>query len=124
MTDVRHPAVAGLFYPDTRPALEKAVRQYLNGAAAPTTRPKALIAPHAGFVYSGPVAASAYVQLESVRSHISRVVLLGPTHRVAFRGLALSSADTFLTPFQRKANSGGPKPVQSRSTIQNGFRAW
>ena len=60
--------------------------------------PKAIIVPHAGYVYSGPVAASAYARLKKARSRIQRVVLLGPVHRVPVRGLAASSADSFLTP--------------------------
>ena len=65
--------------------------------------PKALIVPHAGYVYSGPVAASAYARLRSARGRIRRVVLLGPSHRVGFRGLALSGADWFETPLGRIA---------------------
>ena len=68
----------------------------LRGAGAPA--PKALIVPHAGYVYSGPIAGSAYATLEAVRDRIERVVLLGPSHRVAFRGLALSSAAFWRTP--------------------------
>jgi len=63
--------------------------------------PKALIVPHAGYVFSGPIAASAYVHLASLRERIRRVVLLGPAHRVAFHGIALSSADAFETPLGR-----------------------
>src|SRR5690606_35938631 len=59
---------------------------------------KALIAPHAGYVYSGPIAASAYALLAPVRDLITRVVLLGPTHRVAVRGLAAPLAARFQTP--------------------------
>jgi hypothetical protein len=60
--------------------------------------PKAIIAPHAGYIYSGPVAASAYKSLQAARGRIQRVVLLGPSHRVAFSGLAAASADYFATP--------------------------
>ena len=60
--------------------------------------PKALIAPHAGYIYSGPVAASAYARLAAARETIERVVLLGPAHRVPFRGIAASSATAFATP--------------------------
>lgn len=66
-----------------------------GGAAAP---PKALIVPHAGYIYSGATAALAYAQLASVRSTIRRVVLLGPVHRVPVRGLALAGASAFATP--------------------------
>jgi len=97
---IRPPAVAGLFYPADPAQLHADVQAYLRASHAPDTGqiPKAIIAPHAGYVYSGPVAASAYVQLLPARNHIRRVVLLGPSHRVPFRGLATSSADAFHTP--------------------------
>jgi AmmeMemoRadiSam system protein B len=60
--------------------------------------PKALIVPHAGYIYSGPVAASAYARLQPYRHRYTRVILLGPCHRVAFTGLASSGADVFRTP--------------------------
>ena len=100
MTTTRPPAVAGMFYPADAAQLHAAVRGYLHDAASPqlTEVPKAIIAPHAGYVYSGPVAASAYAQLLPAHDRIRRVVLLGPSHRVPFRGLATSSADNFTTP--------------------------
>ena len=98
MTRARIPAVAGLFYPDEPDQLRRMLGSYLD--AAPTTGgiPKAVIAPHAGYVYSGPVAASAYARLKPARGTIIRVVLLGPAHRFGFQGLALHSADVFSTP--------------------------
>ncbi|UZR27541.1 AmmeMemoRadiSam system protein B [Methylococcus mesophilus] len=98
MRSVRTPAVAGLFYPADRRQLHAMLQGYIGEARTVGTPPKALIAPHAGYVYSGPVAASAYTLLKPARSSIRRVVLLGPSHRVAFRGLALSSAQSFSTP--------------------------
>jgi AmmeMemoRadiSam system protein B len=98
VTTVRHPAVAGLFYPDGSAALRSEVERLLGGAPRPAETPKALIVPHAGYVYSGPVAASAYAALGALRGTISRVVLLGPCHRVAVRGLAAPSVDAFVTP--------------------------
>jgi len=98
---LRDAAVAGYFYPASPDALQREVAEYL---ATVTRRPqslppaKALIVPHAGYAYSGPIAASAYAALRPRRSCIRRIVLVGPSHRVAFRGLALSSADAFLTP--------------------------
>ncbi len=74
------------------------VDNYLGTVAYEGPAPKALIAPHAGYVYSGAVAASAYARLRAVRDRIRRVVLLGPAHRVPFRGLAASSAQVFETP--------------------------
>ncbi len=97
---VRRPAVAGLFYPSDAPALRNALADCARHSAPvePPGRPKALIAPHAGYRYSGPIAATAYQTLSPWASEISRVVLLGPSHHVAFRGLATSSAEFFLTP--------------------------
>lgn len=98
MTHVRHPAVVGMFYPDDAGALRAMIREYLDSAEAAGPPPKALIAPHAGYVYSGPVAASAYARIAPLRGTVRRVVLLGPAHRVPLRGLAASGADQFLTP--------------------------
>lgn len=99
MTVIRQPAVAGHFYPGNSDDLSVAVRGFLDGAqAAGGAAPKALIAPHAGYVYSGPVAASAYACLEAFRERYRRVILLGPCHRAAFSGLAFSSANLFRTP--------------------------
>jgi AmmeMemoRadiSam system protein B len=100
-TSVRAPAVAGMFYPGGSRELSQALAQMLGQAAhdAPERAvPKAIIAPHAGYVYSGPVAASVYAMLAPARSRITRVVLLGPTHRVAVRGLALPGCSAFATP--------------------------
>ncbi len=105
MPGTRRPAVAGSFYPAGASELAAQVDGYLRDAAARQSRgadgvppPKALIAPHAGYVYSGPVAASAYHTLAGVRDRIRRVVLLGPSHRVALRGLGATRADRFETP--------------------------
>ena len=95
---IRAPAVAGLFYPDDRRELLEMVRGFLDAPALVLPAPKALIAPHAGFLYSGPVAGTAFAQLQTVRDSITRVVLVGPSHRVGFPGLALGSARAFATP--------------------------
>jgi len=99
MTHIRPPAVAGAFYPGDPAVLTATVDQLL--AKAGTTAlapPKALIVPHAGYIYSGSTAARAYAALAPIRHQIKRVVLLGPTHRVAVNGLALPERDTFATP--------------------------
>jgi AmmeMemoRadiSam system protein B len=97
----RPPAVAGLFYPASRRDLEQIVTTQLADAAPQGPFPKALIVPHAGYVYSGPVAASGYRCLEPFRDAVERVVLVGPTHRVAMRGLGVSGAEAFRTPLGR-----------------------
>jgi AmmeMemoRadiSam system protein B len=98
MKTVRHAAVAGHFYPDDPKELQRMIDALLSQAQGVKSPPKAIIAPHAGYVFSGPVAATAYARLASVRETAERVVLLGPSHRVALRGLALSSAGFFATP--------------------------
>jgi AmmeMemoRadiSam system protein B/AmmeMemoRadiSam system protein A len=101
--DVRPPAVAGLFYPADQPSLARDVDAALAATAAPLAPgvPKAMIVPHAGYVYSGPIAASAYARLVPARDIVKRVVLFGPCHRVPVRGLALPSVSAFATPLGR-----------------------
>ena len=116
MTSVREAAVAGQFYPGNPGKLDATVRRLLDEASqnavtgddAPV--PKAIIAPHAGYIYSGAVAAAAYARLAPAAA-IKRVVLLGPCHRVPIRGLALSGADAFRTPL-------GDVPVDKDGTTK------
>jgi AmmeMemoRadiSam system protein B len=98
---VRPAAVSGLFYPDDPRELDDCVRNLLQSEFPPQARPKALIAPHAGYVYSGPTAAAAFRLLEGAAGQIERVVLIGPSHRVPFRGLAVPSVGAFATPLGR-----------------------
>ncbi|MFN3593739.1 MAG: AmmeMemoRadiSam system protein B [Thiobacillaceae bacterium] len=98
---IRRAAVAGMFYPGDRVHLARDVRRLIDAAYPKPLRPKALIVPHAGYVYSGPVAASAYALLKDRRDEIRRVVLLGPVHRVWVQGLALPAVDAFETPLGR-----------------------
>lgn len=117
---IRPAAVAGMFYPADPVELRSAVDQLLAGGGSPqpavsdarvhdampfahvsdtnAATPKALIAPHAGYIYSGAVAGAAYRLLANARGKISRVVLLGPSHRFAFNGMATTSAHAFETP--------------------------
>lgn len=102
---VRLPAVAGMFYPGSASDLAGEVEALLQAthvkpspAHALATVPKAIVAPHAGYVYSGQVAASVYSLLAPAAATIRRVVLLGPTHRVGVSGLALPSVSHFATP--------------------------
>jgi AmmeMemoRadiSam system protein B len=101
MAAVRTPAVAGTFYPANPRQLAHDVQGFLAEARPQALTPKALIVPHAGYIYSGAVAASAYVTLKSIAPRIRHVVLLGPTHRVPVRGLALPDAEAFDTPLGR-----------------------
>ena len=101
MPAVRPAAVAGMFYPEEPAVLATEVRAYLAAAGLPppgAARPRALIVPHAGYMYSGAIAACAYRRLLGQAETIERVVLLGPAHRVPVRGLALPAARAFATP--------------------------
>lgn len=104
MANVRPAAVAGAFYPGEPRELLADIDEMLGGVASFAPRfghPKALIVPHAGYIYSGGVAANAFSELEGARGIVKRVVLLGPVHRVPVRGLALPAADEFATPLGR-----------------------
>ena len=102
MSSIRQPAVAGLFYPGEADILQQQIRTFLRDAAEPqinpTHPPKAIVAPHAGYIYSGPIAATAYAYLKPLASTIERIVLLGPSHRVPLIGFAVPSVDYFATP--------------------------
>ncbi len=103
---LRSAAVAGQFYPADAELLAQEIDSYLSRVDACEIAPKAIIAPHAGYVYSGPIAAAAYTCLAPFGEQISRVVLLGPSHHVYLRGIALCDADAYVTPF-------GPVPIDT-----------
>ncbi|TCS60385.1 AmmeMemoRadiSam system protein B [Varunaivibrio sulfuroxidans] len=127
MNSLRQSAVAGTFYPADPAALSSMVETLLGVARAERSSlpsppdvtspditpnaavPKAIIAPHAGYAYSGIVAARAYASLAAARDRIKRVVILGPAHHYPLKGLALSSAAAFVTPF-------GQIPCDAKST--------
>ena len=98
MPDVRPAAVAGLFYPDDPDRLRSVLHRLLTGDEAPHPRAKALIVPHAGYPFSGSVAAALYRRLTPWAEQIRRVVLLGPSHRVPLEGMAVPSVSAFMTP--------------------------
>ena len=104
ITAIRPPAVAGTFYPAAPDALERQLARFMSEAdnAPPSSGapaiPKAIIAPHAGYVYSGPVAARAYARLAAARGQITRVVLIGPSHHLAFHGLAVDMSEAWQIP--------------------------
>lgn len=108
MTKVRKPAVAGRFYPADREELRASVCEHLAAARTPPVpaEVRALVAPHAGYVFSGPVAGSAYAAVADVADEIDLVVLIGPAHYLAVRGLRAPDADVFSTPL-------GDVPVDS-----------
>ena len=102
---VRPAALAGSFYPANPSMLSRAIfgfieegRRRVRASMAAISAPKALIVPHAGYVYSGAVAASAYARIAPMKGSVARVILMGPCHRVAVRGIALPDARAFATP--------------------------
>jgi len=99
MNIIRQPAVAGMFYPADKQSLKDDIQQYLDQVTIELKiRPKAIVVPHAGYIYSGPIAATAFKQIIPYKDKIKRVVLFGPSHRVAFTGLAVPESDVFKTP--------------------------
>ena len=99
---LRKPAVAGSFYPAEPDRLRQQVAELLTDArTALKITPKALIAPHAGYIYSGRIAALAFATLFDSAPTFTRIVLIGPAHYIAIRGLALPTADAFETPLGR-----------------------
>jgi MEMO1 family protein len=99
---LRKPAVAGSFYPAQPDRLRRQVLELLTDArTASKIPPKALITPHAGYVYSGRIAALAFATLFDSAPTFARIVLIGPAHYVSVRGVALPTADAFETPFGR-----------------------
>ena len=114
MNTVRQPAVAGLFYPDSADELNANIKDYLQQASLDITdipSPKALIVPHAGYIYSGSTAARAYAVLGEHAAGIERVLLMGPAHRVRPRGLAITDVQFFRTPL-------GDTPIDLPATQQ------
>lgn len=96
---IRKEAVAGTFYPEGTIELETLITTLLHEKDLPDIPPpKAIIVPHAGYVFSGSIAASAYRKIKSFSSLIKKVVILGPSHRVSFNGIALSSDEQWATP--------------------------
>ena len=99
MNGVRPAAVAGLFYPGLAAELDSMARQFVSDSEfdEPTYSPKAIIAPHAGFIYSGPIAGSAFRCFAAAATTIRRIVLIGPAHRLPVQGLALPGQVAFET---------------------------
>lgn len=95
---VRPAAVAGSFYPAQPQPLRQMIEEFLADAGGNGPAPKALIVPHAGYIYSGPIAAAAYRLLQAAGTAVNRVILLGPAHTMPVQGLVGSNADAFATP--------------------------
>jgi AmmeMemoRadiSam system protein B/AmmeMemoRadiSam system protein A len=105
---IRKPAVSGMFYPGTQPALERAVATSLKSAEKKEFRSpiRAIFAPHAGYVYCGDTMAAAFKQIEGPEFIYDRVLMIGPSHRVRTKAAAVSSAEVWETPL-------GPVPVDT-----------
>ncbi len=120
--EVRQPAVAGHFYPADPDELRRSVEELLAGVRPPETSEEplaleAIIAPHAGYVYSGPVAATVYAEVARIKDRVERVVLLGPAHRLPIQGLALPGASAFATPL-------GDVPLEPEGVREAEASAW
>lgn len=100
MSAIRQPAVSGLFYPEDPQQLKEDVDLLMAQVRCPPDAPvpKVVIVPHAGYVYSGSVAAKAYARVMGGSRRINRVILLGPSHRVGFHGVAITHASAYRTP--------------------------
>lgn len=104
MSVMRAPAVAGQFYPNDPNKLRQVVNEYIGQARKRDNsftrrgRPKAIIGPHAGYIYSGPIAGTVYAYLAESKTQPRRVILIGPSHWARVAGLATSSAQAFITP--------------------------
>lgn len=97
-TGVRRPVLAGTWYPGDPEVLRQTITGYLSKANPPAAEGKviAIIVPHAGYLYSGQVAAYSYKLLQ--RSNPKLVILIGPSHRVGFRGVSVSQFSGYQTP--------------------------
>lgn len=119
---IRSAAVAGTFYPQSAQQLQTEIHQLLkenkrSNDVSGTL--KALIVPHAGYIYSGAIAATAYNILKNSAHNIHRVILLGPSHRVALRGMAMSDCDVFTTPLGNIAlDTNALKDLQTFANIK------
>lgn len=133
MHTIRPAAVAGSFYPGNREILAEHIGVMLNNAASTphvadkvlsSIPPKAIIVPHAGYIYSGQTAALAYSRLIPWRSIIKRVVLLGPVHRVAVQGLALPDVDVFTTPLGKvKLDTAAIQSIAGMNQVTSSYPA-
>jgi len=116
---ILQPSVAGMFYPDDPKVLRELIQKMLAAADANLPIPKAIIAPHAGYIYSGPTAAAVFACLKNAKQQIKRVILLGPAHRYSLHGLAITDADEFKTPLGSIAiDKAASKTILSLSQVQ------
>lgn len=101
-SDIRQPAVAGLFYPQSASQLKTMVEKFLDAATVIKTidpdKIKALIVPHAGYIYSGPTAASAYKYLQKIKTKPQKIILIGPSHQVAINEFVFTNLKYWETP--------------------------
>lgn len=119
MSSIHSAQVAGLFYPADPDELRGMIEKFFKQCVCQEKIPKAIIVPHAGYIYSGMIAASAYCTFKKVSHSIKRVILFGPSHRVPFRGVAVSAADVFETPLgQVSIDKESVKQALTLSSVQ------
>lgn len=117
MADLRPPAVAGMFYPAHKSQLRREIQRHMEAADPPELSPaRAVIVPHAGYVYSGPVAGFGYQLLAIQDRQPERIFVMGPSHRSWFPGVAVADVDGFETPL-------GTQPVD-RACVQKLSERW
>jgi AmmeMemoRadiSam system protein B/AmmeMemoRadiSam system protein A len=113
MSEVRAAAVAGQFYPGEPRQLQHDVDAMLAQVRTDALCPKAIVAPHAGYIYSGSIAAEVYARVRKGAKTVSRVVLLGPSHRVGFEGIATTGAHFYTTPLgQVPLDTGATRDIE------------
>lgn len=98
MQNVKYPNVAGAFYPSDKDQLESMLENFFAKAKIKNGKPKALIVPHAGYIYSGPIAANAYINLQKYKDEFDKIVIFSPSHCYAFQGIAATDSSHFETP--------------------------
>ena len=119
MEKIKQADVAGMFYPGEEASLRQMVDGFIQKALSFDLRPRAIIAPHAGYIYSGSIAGTAYKTIAAVRDQIENVIIMSPAHRFYLRGIALHMADAFATPLGNiPVNIGIVKKIKQFSSVQ------
>ena len=120
ISNTRPAAVAGMFYSDNADELRRQVRAFVDQANVPEWRPRAVVSPHAGYIYSGATAGFAWASAARRAGAIKRVLLLGPSHRVPFQGLATSPAARWQTPLGSiELDQDGAQQLQQQAGVQS-----
>jgi len=115
---IRRAAVSGRFYPSDKLELSKIISSFMRKAVITNREiPKAIISPHAGYIYSGQIAAAGYKVLERP-NNIKKIILFAPSHFANFDGIVASNVDFFETPFGKiKVNNNSIERLEKKSLI-------